>query len=155
MPSTAADQFGNVGAPAPTPLPTVPSDLQKYLQPMAPMQPAEPPTIKLDPKAPSHVKLMQGLNQGGVAILAPDGKPGFVHHTIVKSFLEQNPDFRPGVVMTAPDGTPGLVSRDEADQFLKANPTFTVGQSQTQGEAKYGSDEWYASKLPGAIGDSL
>jgi hypothetical protein len=148
MPSTIADQFGNVGASAPTPLPTVPPDLQKYLQPMPPVQSNQTPTIKLDPKATSQQRLMQGLNQGGVAILAPDGKPGFVHGSIVDSFLKENPDFRHGVVMTAPDGTPGLVSRDEADQFLKANPTYKVGQPQTQAETKYGSDEWYASKLP-------
>jgi len=73
---------------------------------MAPMQPAEPPTIKLDPKAPSHVKLMQGLNQGGVAILAPDGSLG-LSITYCEVFLGAESDFRPGVVMTAADARRG------------------------------------------------
>ena len=113
-------------------LPIVPPDLQQYLQPMPP---AVSTDITLDPKASPREKLFQGLRQGGIGVLAPDGTPGFVHGSIVNQFLKNNPGYKTGVVMTAPDGTPGFVAKDEAAQFLKDNPTYQVGTGTTSVES--------------------
>lgn len=96
---------------------------------------------------------MQGLNHGGVPIVAPDGKPGFVHGSAVDGFLKSNPTYKPGVVVTAPDGNPGLVARDQADQFLKSNPTYKIGQPAANTEPKQGLISRAWSKLNTPIAD--
>lgn len=112
-------------------IPDVSPDLQQYLHGINPPV----PSISVDPKAKPQDRLMQGLNQGGIPVLAPDGKPGFVHQSGIDAFLQANPDYKLGVVMTAPDGHPGVVARDQAGEFLKANPTYTVGQPTTRVES--------------------
>ena len=113
-------------------LPVVSPELGKYLHGIGA---SEPPSISIDPQAPPQQRLMQGLQQGGIPVLAPDGRPGFVHQSGIDSFLKTNPTYKLGTVMTAPDGRPGVVAREQAATFLKANPDYKVGQPTTSTEA--------------------
>ncbi len=86
------------------------------------------PTILTDPSASPQDRIAQGLSQGGVRVIAPDGTKGWVHHAGLQSFLKQNSDYRQAVIVTAPDGHPGAVAADQAGAFFKAHPDYLAGQ---------------------------
>lgn len=121
-----------------------PSGIPKTPAPQAP-----PPDINVDPKASDEVQIMQGLNQGGVPIVAPNGDTGFVHRSYVDQYLKKNPGYERAMIMTDPTGTPGMVKLSEAPKFQKDNPNYTVGLPvHPSPDTAYGSDAWYMSKMP-------
>lgn len=120
-----------------------------------------PPTIKIDQNADPATRIRQATVQGGTPVFAPDGTAGYVHRSYLQQFLNDNPDYKRGVFMTAPDGTPGRVPIDQAGDFqnhgYKAGLPVPKDISQVTDptDPRYGSDEWYASKMPQPVVDGL